>query len=100
MNCWSGRRAPEYARHAPLVPGKIVEGSTDNLLTYSVRTPEGFQPDGDRKWPVVVVLHGSNMNGKAYVNTLAAAWPDIAREYIVLSLNGETPSRIFQSDHA
>jgi predicted esterase len=34
------------------------------------------------------------MNGKAYVNTLAAAWPDVARDYILLGINGEIPSRI------
>lgn len=91
---WTGRRAPEFARHARLLPGTIVEGSTDGLLTYAVRAPENYQPDAKRKWPVVVILHGSNMNAKAYVNTLASAWPDLAREFILLGLNGETPSRI------
>src|SRR5262245_17397208 len=38
---WRGRRAPEFARHAKLVPGKVVDGSTTGLLTYSVRAPEG-----------------------------------------------------------
>ena len=47
-----------------------------------------------------LILHGSNMNGKAYVNTLAAAWPDIARDYILLGINGETPSRIAADDPA
>jgi predicted esterase len=95
---WKGRKAPEYARHAPLVAGKIVAGSTENLLTYSVRAPEGFKPNDAKKWPVVLVLHGSNMNGEAYVNTLAAAWPDVAKDYIILGINGETPSNI--SDEA
>ena len=91
---WKGRKAPEFARHVPLVAGKIVDGSTDNLLTYTVRAPEGYKPSDPKKWPVVLILHGSNMNGKAYVATLASAWPDIARDYILLGINGETPSNI------
>ncbi|HEV3119045.1 MAG TPA: hypothetical protein VGY58_18470, partial [Gemmataceae bacterium] len=89
---WRGRRAPEFARHARLVPGKIVDGSTRGLVTYSVRAPEGYQEGDGKKWPAVVILHGSNMNGKAYVSTIAAAWPDIARDYLLIGINGETPS--------
>jgi predicted esterase len=91
---WNGRKAPEYVRHAPLAAGKIVDGSTSGLLTYSVRAPEGHKPGDKTKWPSIVVLHGSNMNGNAYVNTVAAAWPDIARDYILLGINGETPSNL------
>ena len=90
---WRGRQAPEFARHAKLVPGKIVDGSTKGLLTYTVRAPEGYQDGDGKKWPAVVILHGSNMNGKAYVNTIAAAWPDIAKDYLLIGINGETPSQ-------
>ena len=89
---WNGRKAPEFGRHTPLVAGEIVDGSTVGLLTYSIRAPEGYKPDDGTRWPVVLVLHGSNMNGRAYVSTLAAAWPDLARDYILLGINGETPS--------
>jgi predicted esterase len=89
---WRGRRAPEFARHAKLVPGKIVDGSTTGLLTYSVRAPEGYKEGDGKKWPAVVILHGSNMNGKMYVNTIAAAWPDLARDYLLIGINGERPS--------
>ncbi len=91
---WKGRKAPEYVRHAPLAAGKIIDGSTSGLLTYSVRAPEGYKAGDGKKWPAVVVLHGSNMNAKAYVNTLAVAWPDIARDYLILGINGETPSNL------
>ena len=86
--------APEYRRHVPLVAGKIVDGSTEDLLTYSVRAPEGYKEGDPKRWPAIVVLHGSNMNGKAYVNTLAMARPDIAKDYVILGINGETPSDI------
>jgi predicted esterase len=88
---WNGRRAPEFVRHAPLAAGKIVAGSTGNLLTYCVRAPEGYKAGAGKKWPAVVILHGSNMNAKDYVATLAEAWPDIARDFILLGINGETP---------
>jgi predicted esterase len=89
---WSGRPAPEFGRHVKLEPGKILDGSTENLLTYTVRAPEGYK-DGDKKlWPAIVILHGSNMNGRDYVSTIAGTWPDIAREYILLGINGEMPS--------
>ena len=96
-NSWyerKGRRASEFVRHAPLKAGQIVDGSTKNLLTYSVRAPEGFKAGDARRWPTIVILHGSNMSGKAYVNSIAQAWPDIARDYLILGLNGEVPSNL------
>jgi predicted esterase len=41
-----------------------------------------------------LILHGSNMNIRSYVSTIASAWPDIARDFILLGINGETPSNI------
>ncbi len=91
---WSGRRAPEYVRHAALVPGQIVDGSTSTMLTYHVRAPDAYDPNADppQSWPTVLILHGSNMSGKAYVNTIAQAFPEIGRDYLLLGINGERPS--------
>jgi RNA polymerase sigma factor (sigma-70 family) len=96
-NSWyerNGRRATEFVRHAPLKAGQIVDGSTKNLLTYSVRAPEGYKVGDAKRWPTIVILHGSNMSGKAYVNSIAQAWPDIAKDYLILGLNGEVPSNL------
>ena len=96
-NSWyerKGRRASEFVRHAPLKAGQIVDGSTKNLLTYSVRAPEGYKAGDAKRWPTIVILHGSNMSGKAYVNSIAQAWPDIARDYLILGINGEVPSNL------
>jgi predicted esterase len=89
---WQGRRAPEYARHARLAAGKVIDGSTRGLLTYAVRAPEGYEEGSGKKWPAVLILHGSNMNARAYVGTIASVWPDIARDFILIGINGETPS--------
>jgi predicted esterase len=91
---WRGRPAPEYVRHAQLVPGKIVSGSTSSLLTYAVRAPEGYQAGSPKKWPTVLILHGSNMDGQSYVATIASAWPDIARDFILLGIDGEIPTSL------
>jgi predicted esterase len=91
---WKGVPASEFKRHVPLVAGKIVNGSTKNLLTYTVRAPEDYQASSSRKWPTIVILHGSNMNSESYVNTIAAAWPDIARDFVLVGINGETPSKL------
>ena len=61
---WSGRPAPSFVRHAPLVAGKIVDGSLGKScsLTRSGRR-KATSPAMSRKWPTVLILHGSNMNG-------------------------------------
>jgi hypothetical protein len=51
---WHGRLALEFIQHVPLVAGKIVDGSTRGLLTYSVRAPEGYQAGSSHKWPAVI----------------------------------------------
>jgi hypothetical protein len=89
---WTGRPAPEFQRHAALVPGKIIDGSTKNLLTYTVRAPDTYQSSSTYRWPTILILHGSNMNSRSYVGTIATVWPDLARDFILLGLNGETPS--------
>jgi predicted esterase len=91
---WRGRQAPEFTQHAKLVAGKAVDGATRNLLTYCARAPEGFVAGAPKKWPTVLILHGSNMNARSYVETIAAAWPDVARDFLILGINGEFPSRI------
>lgn len=89
---WKGRAAPEYVHHAKLKAGKIVGGATDGMLSYRVRAPDGYRPGDRKKWPCILILHGMNMNAEAYVNTLAGVWKDIAKEYIILGINGERPS--------
>ncbi len=91
---WHGQANASFTRHTPLAPAKIVDGSTQSLLTYSIRAPEAFQAESSRKWPAVLILHGSNMNSRSYVNTIASVWPDIARDFILLGINGETPSSV------
>jgi predicted esterase len=86
-----GRRATEFVRHAKLEPGKIVDGSTEGLLTYSVRAPKGYAADSAKRWPAIVILHDRKTSGRDYVNMIAATWPDIARDYLLIGINGDLP---------
>ena len=90
-----GARPPSMSSTSPLVAGQMVDGSTKPTCSPTPSgPPKGTRPSEARKWPVALILHGSNMNARAYVNTLAVTWPDIARDYILLGINGETPSNI------
>jgi predicted esterase len=91
---WRGRQAPEFAHDAKLVPAKLVDGSTKGLMTYTIRAPENYRPGDGKKWPAILILHGSNMSARAYVSTIAATWPDIARDYLLIGINGEMPSKL------
>lgn len=70
-----------------LVPGRITDGTARNRVTYHIRLPEGHR--AGEPAPAVLILHGSNMNTRAYVESIVTAWPEIARHYILLGINGE-----------
>ncbi len=67
--------------------GKILDGTAKSGVTWHVRVPA--KHDSKRPMPAILILHGSNMNSKAYVHTLAQAWPKLAEDYILIGVNGE-----------
>ncbi len=79
---------------APSMPepeaGQIVTGQSLSSLNFCVRVPEPFDPD--HPIPAVALLHGSNMSARAYIETVVAAWPDIARDFILVGIDGERVS--------
>ncbi|HET6201398.1 MAG TPA: hypothetical protein VFI25_01200 [Planctomycetota bacterium] len=66
-----GKGKPE-----PVEPGKVVGRRADNGMTYALRIPKSY--DAKRGARALLVLHGSNMSGRAYLETIAAAgwFPD------------------------
>jgi predicted esterase len=70
-----------------LVPEKIVDGTAKNGMTWHVRLPKGWT--AKKKTPGIVILHGSNMNGATYVNTIAGAWPKVADDFVIVGFDGE-----------
>ena len=70
-----------------LEKGQISDGAAKNGLTYHVRVPAKHDPK--KPAPAILILHGSNMNSKMYVETIVAGWPKLAEEYVLIGVNGE-----------
>jgi len=83
-----GRPLAGHPRKPKPKAGAIVDGLTANMLTYHVRMPDGWA--AGKPVPCVLILHGSNMTAKSYVHTLASAWPDLAKRFAILGIDGET----------
>jgi predicted esterase len=82
---WCGyRKAPQ---RAACKPGEVASGQTTAGMRYHVRLPKGHA--NDAKWPAICILHGSNMDSRAYVDTIVAAWPELAEKHVVVGLDGE-----------
>lgn len=69
------------------VPNTIVDGVARNGVTYHLHVPENYAADD--RLPAILILHGSNMNSRDYVNTIKTAWPDLANRYVLIGINGE-----------
>ena len=82
---WGGYRR-EPTRAAPSA-GEIVTGQTAAGVRYHLRVPEDYDPA--RRYTAIAFFHGSNMSSASYVATIAAAWPELADDYIVVGFDGE-----------
>ena len=69
------------------IPNTIVDGVAANGVSYHLHVPNDYS--AKTTLPAILILHGSNMNSRAYVNTIKTAWPDIARRYVLIGINGE-----------
>jgi poly(3-hydroxybutyrate) depolymerase len=67
--------------------GKIVDGTAANGVTWHVRLPKEF--DAKAGGPALLLLHGSNMSSAAYVHTVAAAFPKLAEDFVLVGIDGE-----------
>ena len=77
----------QAVRHATLVAGEVTAGRTANRLNYELRAPIDFSPE--KKLPALILLHGSNMNSHAYLQTVLSTWPDLAERYVLIGIDGE-----------
>ena len=78
------------------VPGEVVTGQSGSWQNFHLRVPKDYDPQKD--YPAVAFFHGSNMNSRAYVDTIAAAWPDVAEDFILVGIDGENLSSRSQVD--
>ncbi|MBI3819749.1 MAG: hypothetical protein HY286_13720 [Planctomycetes bacterium] len=67
--------------------GEIVDGVASNQMLYHLRMPRNYDPKTPRN--AIVIFHGSNMNSKNYVSTIAGTWPKLADDYIIIGIDGE-----------
>ncbi len=84
--------APALARgSAPakpkFVPETIVDGKAKNGMVWHVRVPKGWS--AKKPSPAILILHGSNMNAKTYVNTIAGAWRKVADDFVLVGIDGQ-----------
>jgi predicted esterase len=70
-----------------LEKGKVEDGTAKNGMTYHVRLPAKY--DAKKGMPAILILHGSNMNTRAYVDTIVGTWPKLAEDFVLLGVNGE-----------
>ena len=80
----------QVVRRAQHLPGEISNGQHANGMTYHLRLPKDYQPNEPR--PAIVILHGSNMNARVYVESIVKTWPELARKYVLIGINGERRS--------
>ncbi len=73
---------------------KTTDGTAQNGVTWHVRPPKGF--DAKAGGVGLLLLHGSNMNSAAYVNTVTAAFPKLADDFVLIGIDGE--NRVAGSD--
>ncbi|MEL6109404.1 MAG: alpha/beta fold hydrolase [Planctomycetota bacterium] len=77
-------------RRAELKAGQTTMGRVANRISYYLHAPAGYTTDS--KWPALVLLHGSNMNAKSYIDSVLASWPELGETHLLIGINGERRS--------
>jgi predicted esterase len=82
-----GVRLEGFDRAPKLKAGEIAQGIAENGMLYFARPPDGWKPGT----PVdaVVLLHGSNWTTKGMVFVTAKNWPDLAKKYMIVGVQGD-----------
>ena len=79
-----------------LISEEISNGFASNQTTYHIRAPKNYDPA--KKYPAIVLLHGSNSNSKTVIEQVASDWPRIADRYLLVGINGERTTNKSDSD--
>jgi predicted esterase len=82
-----GIRTSEFQHHQNPVAGKTIRGISDNGMLYHLRMPDNW--DSSKAADVIVLLHGSNFTTAGMVSVVASQWPDIAKRFAILGIQGE-----------
>lgn len=92
---WGGYRHDPYLP-AP-EPGKVVEGQTSAGMNMHLHVPDDWDPK--QKYTAILMLHGSNMSSRAYVDTILGTWPELGQRYVIVGLDGEQLSPNSDPEH-
>ncbi|MBL8900581.1 MAG: hypothetical protein JNM84_23320 [Planctomycetes bacterium] len=84
-----GRWGAYRKRAQKLVPkaGEVSEGQTLSGMRSYLRVPKRYAPAKAKD--AILIFHGSNMSARAYVDTLVAAFPELAEDFVIVGLDGE-----------
>lgn len=82
-----GTRTSEFQHHQSPVAGKTIRGISDSGMLYHLRMPDNW--DASKEADVIVLLHGSNFTTAGMVSVVANQWPDIAKRFAILGIQGE-----------
>lgn len=83
----NGVRASGYSRMPTPVAGETVRGIAKNGMLYHLRMPEDWTAES--KPDVIVLFHGSNFTTAGMVHVVASKWPEIAKRFAILGIQGE-----------
>lgn len=80
-----------FEKSPKLKAGEIAEGKAENGMLYFVRPPDGWKKG--KPVDAIILLHGSNWTTKGMVWVTAKNWPEIAKNYMLIGLQGENWSK-------
>jgi predicted esterase len=91
-----GLKVEGFDKEPKLQAGQIAQGIAENGMLYFARPPDGWKPGT----PVdaIVLLHGSNWTTKGMVWVTAKNWPDLAKAYMIVGIQGEQWSSWSEAD--
>ena len=85
-----------------LLPVSLVAGPTEELferpsgevfrLPYLLSLPDGYEADQDKRWPLVVFLHGAGERGDQLANVAKHGPPKLAAAGAGMWLGGRWPT--------
>ena len=82
-----GVRVEDFSESPKLKAGEIAQGIAENGMLYFIRPPTGWRKG--KAVDAIVLLHGSNWTTKGMVWVTAKNWPSIAKNYMLIGIQGD-----------
>ncbi len=82
-----GLRVEGFERKPRLAAGVTAQGVAENGLLYFHRPPDGWK--AGTPTDAIVLLHGSNWTTRGMVAVTARRWPELAKAYAIVGVQGD-----------